>query len=304
MEPNFTVNDAKEIFRFKNEETIRRYIRMGRALGNDIDAIKAITDPKQEGYLALCTVKNTLPYRITAESILLVLQRKLNISLSEAENILKSFEDSKASDKSSDEDKSSSDSENAVSPSIPADETDNAVRTGLFNGLFNEIFKFIDVISGAAGVGSALGATVGAVGSAVGAGLAVAGAAGATAGAVGNPKTVLYKDLYKKDEENVENADTDSNTDSDTDNNEYFNKVFGEIFAINEQLRLHDEEIADIRNRLKQITQKKEQFDEIYNREMELGKKMIQEREESKLAYHDELVKLHKGTEKRLKKER
>lgn len=100
MKKSYNVNEAKEIFRLKNEETIRRYIRAGHRMGNDYSVIKNISNPKIDGYMALCTVEKVLPYQITCESLLLLLSRKLGISMYDAEAILDSFDNEKDMDES------------------------------------------------------------------------------------------------------------------------------------------------------------------------------------------------------------
>lgn len=87
----FTVSEVTEILLLKNEETVRRYIRAGHRAGNDLEKIKKVTNKTDDAYLALCTVPNRTPYKITYQSLVLLIQRKLNIKEKKAKKIIQSY---------------------------------------------------------------------------------------------------------------------------------------------------------------------------------------------------------------------
>lgn len=87
----FSITEVTNLLGFKNEETVRRYIRAGHKAGNNIDIIKTITNKKDAAYLSLCTVPNKTPYQITFESLSLFIQRKRQLKKETADNLLNSF---------------------------------------------------------------------------------------------------------------------------------------------------------------------------------------------------------------------
>ena len=94
MKPSYLVPEVQDILRVGSIETIRRYIRNGK--GKTFEEIKALDkDNKAEGYYSLFLEKeNAKPYRITAESLVLLIMRRLKLkNIKEAEAILNHHDD-------------------------------------------------------------------------------------------------------------------------------------------------------------------------------------------------------------------
>lgn len=78
MKDSYLVSEAQIILKVKSIETIRRYIRNNKE--KTFAEVKTITDKKEAGYYSLFLVnENSKPYRITGESLLLLLQRRLGL---------------------------------------------------------------------------------------------------------------------------------------------------------------------------------------------------------------------------------
>lgn len=98
MKSSYLVPEVQEIMRVASIETIRRYVRNGK--GKTFAEVQALEkNNKEKGYYSLFLVEeNAKPYRITTESLVLLIQRRLKLkTIAEAEDIVNHYDNVNAS---------------------------------------------------------------------------------------------------------------------------------------------------------------------------------------------------------------